>query len=75
MFATQVTCLSWCLLLRLEIIVFEPSLREKSFFNSLVIDDLDSFKERSEIIISNRLSSELDDVKDKVFTRDLFNID
>ena len=59
----------------IEIIVFEPSLREKSFFNSLVIDDLDSFKERSEIIISNRLSSELDDVKDKVFTRDLFNID
>ena len=59
----------------IEVVIYEPSYQENEFYNSKVIDSLEGFKEISGLIISNRLSTELDDVANKVFTRDLFGID
>lgn len=59
----------------IEVIVFEPALKEETFFNSKVIKDIDEFKKISDIIVSNRVSKELFDVEEKVYTRDLFNRD
>lgn len=59
----------------IEVVVYEPVLKEDKFFNSNVIKDIDEFKKRSDIIVSNRLSEELYDVEDKVYTRDLFKRD
>ena len=56
----------------IKVIVYEPTLSENYFFNSTVIKDLDLFKARSDIIIANRVSDEIRDVTDKVYTRDLF---
>ena len=56
----------------IDVIVFEPELTENMFFNSSVEKDLKEFKDKSDIIIANRMASELDDVTDKLFTRDLF---
>lgn len=58
-----------------EVVVYEPILNEESFFGSKVSHDLDEFKKECDLIISNRNASELADVKDKVFTRDLFGND
>lgn len=58
-----------------EIIVFEPSFSEDTFFNSEVIRDLQAFKAQADLIIANRLDAELDDVRDRIFTRDLFGKD
>lgn len=59
----------------IEVVVYEPVIKEENFFNSRVIREIDEFKEISDIIVSNRLSQELFDVEDKVYTRDLFNRD
>ena len=59
----------------IEVIVYEPALEEASFYNSRVETDLSSFKRASEVIIANRLVPELEDVRKKVFSRDLFGLD
>ncbi len=59
----------------IEVVVFEPELETDSFFNSRVLRDLEEFKKVSDLIVANRLSEDLSDVKAKVYTRDLFNGD
>jgi len=59
----------------IEVVIYEPSYNEAEFFQSKVIDSIDVFKDTSDVIISNRMSAELDDVEEKVFTRDLFGND
>ncbi|MBP5992322.1 MAG: nucleotide sugar dehydrogenase [Acinetobacter sp.] len=59
----------------IEVIVYEPTLIEADFFKSEVVNDLDAFKNRSDVIIANRLSHDLNDVVDKIYTRDIFGGD
>lgn len=59
----------------IEVVVYEPVLKEDKFFNSKVIKDLEEFKNISDVIVSNRLCKYLLDVEEKVYTRDLFNRD
>ncbi|WP_102385659.1 nucleotide sugar dehydrogenase [Vibrio cyclitrophicus] len=59
----------------IEVVVFEPELKEKEFFRSLVLTDFEQFKSSCDVIVSNRMAQELADVKDKVYTRDLFGSD
>jgi UDPglucose 6-dehydrogenase len=59
----------------IEVVIYEPTYDEAEFFQSKVISSLDEFKNTSDVIISNRMSDELDDVEEKVFTRDLFGSD
>jgi UDPglucose 6-dehydrogenase len=58
-----------------EVIVFEPALEAGSFFGSEVIRDLAAFKTRADVIVANRRTDDLEEVADKVFTRDLFGAD
>ena len=59
----------------IKVIIYEPVMEESTFFNSKVIKDLEEFKGLSDLIITNRMSDDLMDVKQKVYTRDLFNDD
>lgn len=59
----------------IEVVVYEPVLKETMFFNSRVINDLDEFKRICDIIVANRITDEIKDVLEKVYTRDLFNRD
>lgn len=59
----------------INVVIYEPTLEDKNFFNSSVIQDLEEFKAQSDIIVTNRLTSDLEDVTSKVYTRDLFGKD
>lgn len=59
----------------IEVVVYEPVLKEGHFYNSRVVTDLNEFKQLSAVIVANRLSEDLVDVQDKVYTRDLFGCD
>jgi len=55
-----------------EVVVYEPTMKEEHFFNSVVMHDLHAFKEKCDVIIANRYHDDLEDVMDKVYTRDLY---
>lgn len=59
----------------IEVIIYEPLLKENKFFNSNIVKSLSEFKKKSDLIVTNRMSDDLFDVTDKVYTRDLFNSD
>lgn len=59
----------------IEVVVYEPALKEEDFYNSRVIKDLDEFKKISDVIVANRISENLKDVLEKIYTRDIFNSD
>lgn len=59
----------------IEVVVYEPTLKEDRFFRSRVIRDLDEFKKISDVIIANRLTDELADVREKIYTRDIYGRD
>ena len=59
----------------IDVIVYEPVLEEREFFHSRVVESLEEFKRASDIIVANRLSKDISDVEEKVYTRDLFNKD
>jgi len=59
----------------IEVVVYEPAMQDSQFFGSRVVKDLAAFKEECDIIIANRMTPDLDDISDKIFTRDLFGLD
>ena len=59
----------------IEVVVYEPVIEEEQFYGSEIVNDLGQFKQRCDVVISNRMVSELSDIQDKVYTRDLFGSD
>ena len=59
----------------IEVVIYEPAMKEEKFFHSKVMTNLEEFKKISDVIVANRLSADIDDVKEKVYTRDIFNSD
>lgn len=59
----------------IEVVVYEPTLEEETFFNSTVIKDLDKFKKMCDLVVTNRFEEELEDIVEKVYTRDIFKRD
>lgn len=59
----------------IEVVIYEPTLKEEVFYNSRVINNLEEFKNISDVIVSNRLSDELRDIEEKIYTRDLYGRD
>lgn len=59
----------------IEVVVYEPALKDESFYNSKVVRNLDEFKKISDVIVVNRITEEIKDIKDKVYTRDLYKRD
>jgi UDPglucose 6-dehydrogenase len=59
----------------IEVVVYEPELKELKFFNSRVVSNLEEFKRMSDVIVANRITADIDNVQDKIFTRDLFGSD
>jgi len=59
----------------IAVVIYEPTLQEGDFFNSKIVKNIDDFKNISDVIVANRLSSDIKDVQDKVYTRDIFNSD
>jgi UDPglucose 6-dehydrogenase len=59
----------------IEVVIYEPVMKEDEFFNSKVIKDLEEFKAMSDVILANRFEEVLEDVKEKIYTRDIFNSD
>ncbi len=59
----------------IEVVIYEPACDDDAFFNSRIINDLEEFKKVSDVIVANRLSTDIKDVEEKVYTRDIFNSD
>ena len=59
----------------IEVVVYEPELKESRFYNSRVINNLGDFKRMSDVIVANRVTADINDVPDKIFTRDIFGSD
>ena len=59
----------------IEVVIYEPAFSGEAFFNSKVVNDFEQFKTMSDVIVANRLTEELKEVADKVYTRDLFTRD
>jgi UDPglucose 6-dehydrogenase len=59
----------------IEVIIYEPALKESKFFNSRVVNDLVKFKQEADVIVANRITDDISDVLSKVYSRDLFGKD
>lgn len=59
----------------IEVVVYEPALKEDNFYNSRVINNLEEFKDISDVIVANRITEDISDIKEKIYTRDIFSRD